>query len=196
MPLPTIPSFSTGDTDVSKLQQLSECARFITVATFRPYWRFYSNTSTQSISATTWTQVQMPSVALDTDGTWTSPGTVTIQTQGYYTCAANVTFKGAGSSFLPTILFKWTAGINNPNYSSGTTKYFGGHASTASASMTGTDFALCIADECPVVCYYLDKITVMCYSSAACTIDYLTNTSRTAGWYAPEFSGRWIRTGS
>lgn len=194
MQIPVSLSFGVNDTSVAKLQALSACVQFVSVYTSAPCWRYY-RTATLSIPATTFTQIPFTAVAADSDGHWTSPGITTITTQGYYACEAMVPYEGTASTYVPQTIFQWTAGPSNPHYSSGTQQYFGGHSS-GTFGAAGTDYCQCISDKCPVVCFPGDTIVVKTWCSVAATLNYESNANGTSGWFAPSFSGRWVRTGS
>jgi hypothetical protein len=196
MNLPTIPTFVNGDTSITKLNQLSQAVSMLTVAADYPVWRFYG-TGTQTLTVTSWNQMHVGSIAVDTDSTYVAPGTAKIVTQGYYECEACIPFVGLSSSFLAQGLFQFTAGSGNPNHTTGSQVYFGGAASWAAYSASGVDTTICISGKCPYVCYPLDTITVQVYAvQAGMIINNGQNATNTAGWFTPQFSGRWIRTGS
>lgn len=196
MQLPTIPSFSAGESSIAHLQQLGAAVRFATVAQYYPMWRYY-RTSAQAVAAGSWVTVQFNAILIDTDNL-SSGGNfgALIQTQGYYTCEACLPFleEASGTNNCQGS-FLWTAGPSNPNYTAGTTNRFGGTAQSATSG-TGTDFVYNMADICPVVCYPGDSIVVQAFLLLATSVNYLSNATATSGWFCPQFTGRWIRTGS
>jgi hypothetical protein len=195
MILPTIPAFVTGETSLLHLQQLSSAIQFGTVASYYPVWRFYKN-ATQAVAAGTLTTMAFGSIAVDTDTVWNA-NTAMIVTQGYYECEACVPFQANSSGVNDLQLsLQFTAGPNNPHLSAGTTQRFGGAAGGSPSTTSGVDMVLCCADICPVVCYPGDVISVVVYTYYASTTSQMTNLSPTAGWFPPQFSGRWIRTGT
>lgn len=195
MQLPVIPAFVANETSIPHLQQLSAAVQFATVAQYYPMWRFYK-TATLNILASTLTTVAFGQVAIDTDGVWSSPGSVVINTQGYYECEASVPFEGNSSGVNDLQLsMLFTAGPYNAHFSAGTTQRFGGAAGSAAVN-SGPDWVLCTADICPVVLYPGDQISVVAFTNFATTTNILVNLSTNSGWFPPQFSGRWIRTGS
>lgn len=192
MQLPTIPSFSANETTVAHLAQLSAAVQFATVASGYPLWRFYK-AAVQSIPASTQTTLIFASIAVDTDNVSNATG-AQINTQGYYSCEACIPFEGASAINGVQARFVFTAGPNNAGQASGTVINFGG-TSSAAAAVTGTDYALCMADKCPVACYPGDVLTVQLFCPTATSVNVLSNTSNTAGWFPAQFSGRWVRTG-
>jgi hypothetical protein len=196
MQLPTIPTFVTGDTSLQKLQQLSQAVSMCSVASNYPLWRFYKNI-TQVLTANAWNPVHCTVIAIDTDGVFTTAdGSATIVTQGYYECEGCVPFAGQASSFLTQANFMFTAGPNNPHYTSGSQVFFGGVASWAGYTASGVDAVVGTAGKCPYVCYPGDNLALRTYALGAMTINSGQNGSATAGWFTPQFSGRWIRSGS
>jgi hypothetical protein len=196
MQLPTIPAFSTGESSMTHLQQLGAAVRFVTVAEAAPMWRLY-RTATQSIASGSWVTCQFNSALIDTDNLATGANDgVTIVTQGYYDCEACLPFTQENSGVNNCQgSFLWTAGPSNANFAAGTTRRFGGTAQSA-ATGTTTDYVYCMADICPVVCYPGDTIVVQAFLLFTTSLNILSNTSNTSGWFCPQFSGRWIRTGS
>jgi hypothetical protein len=195
MQLPVIPAFTAGESSVAHLQQLSAAVQFGAVAQYYPMWRFWKGAS-QAIAANTLTLIQFGSIAVDTDGVWTVGGAATINTQGYYRCEMCLPAEaGTTSTNDLQLSFMFTAGPNNPHLSSGSTQRFGG-AATSMTSVAGPDFVQCTADICPVVCYPGDSIGAWIYSYYAVSTNVLTNLAATAGWFPPQFTGMWIRTGT
>ena len=196
MLIPTIPSFTANETSVPHLQQLGQAAQFAAVASSYPMWRFYK-TATGSLTISTWNTITFAQIAVDTDGIYASGAGnyAQIATQGYYSTEAALTLQGTGSgtnNFQMKFLF--TAGANNPNFSSGTAIGYGGAGSAA--FNTTADYSLCMADYCPAVCYPGDQISVQVFINVATSTDVLVNTGSIAGWFVPQFSGRWVREGS
>lgn len=195
MLIPTIPTFSNGEYSIDHLQQLSNAVSLMTNGNLFPIWRFIKS-ATMSPTAGSWQTIPYNTVEYDSDNVHNqTTGGVQINTQGYYYCESCTPVQNAASTQVITLSFLWTAGGSNPNYSSGTTNRFGGACGTASTTAS-TDYVYCQADMCPVVCYPGDSIVVQIYPTLACVTDTLSNSSATSGWFAPQFSGRWIRTGS
>ena len=195
MNIPTVPTFTTGETSLAHLQSLSAAVSMITVATSFPIWRFYKG-ATQSLTASTWNLIQMGTVVVDTDGVWTSAGFVTIKTQGYYECEACVPFTGSATPFLCQGVFLATAGASNPHHTNGTQVMFGSFANWARNSTAGIDATYCMSGICPWVLFPGDTISVQVYPLAATTLTNGTNGSNTSGWFPAQFSGKWISIGS
>jgi hypothetical protein len=196
MLIPTIPTFVTGESSLAHLQQLSQAVSMCSVAANFPMWRFYNGGAVQALTTSTWNTVRTANVAVDTDGVFTGTGQALIVTQGYYKCEACLPFEGQSASWLAQGVFKVVAGGSNPHYTSGAFAYFGGAATWSAYTSTSVDTSLCLNGKCPWVCYPGDTISVQTYPLSATTINNGQNNSATAGWFTPQFSGRWISIGS
>lgn len=195
--LPSIPTFTAGAPSINQLNALSYAVSFLCDNDVRPAWSFFMYTGTQSVSANTWTNVSFDHTAFDSDGVQSYPYAV-IKTQGYYGLSACVQPEAnANTTDLFAAAFLFTAGANNPHYTSGNTQFFGykgsGLSSTGSAA---ADNAFCLSGETPMVLYPGDKISVSVYITAAHTLDYNQNTSYIRGRFATKFTGHWLRSGS
>ena len=195
MNIPTVPTFVTGETSLVNLQSLSAAVSMACVASSFPMWRYYK-TATQSLTANTWNQIAMGTSQVDTDGLWTTPGFVTIKTQGYYECESCIPFTGSATPFLCEGAFLVTAGANNTHHTVGATLYFGGFANWAKNSTAGIDAVYNMSGMCPWVLFPGDTISVQVYPLAATTLTNGTNGSNTSGWFPAQFSGKWISVGS
>jgi len=192
--LPTVPSFVAGDTSITKLQQLSAAVGFLCDDDIRPTWHIYA-TSTQAISATTFTTRTFDSVIYDNDGVYVSPG-VTIVTQGYYMMETCIPISHtAASSRHAQVYFLFTAGANNPHFTAGTTLKFGASGFPTS-SVANEDFDIVARDICPNVLFPGDKIAVQAWTDAAATFLTNSNASYISGRFVPNFTGQWLANGS
>lgn len=194
--LPSVPAFTAGAPTIAQLNALSYAVQFLAVDDLRPCWSFFMYTGTQSVSASTWTNVAFDHTAFDSDGVQSYPFAV-IKTQGYYALTACVQFiANANTTDLYSAAFLFTAGASNPNFTAGTTKQFGYRGS--SLSFTGSaaaDNAVCLSSPTQVVCYPGDKLSVQVFISSAHTLDFNQNTSYIRGRFATKFTGHWLRTG-
>lgn len=195
--LPTVPNFTSGAPSITQLNQLSYAAQFLTVADTLPQWSLFRHSSTQSISASTWTKVAFDHVAVDSDNVWSSPDAV-IKTQGYYKLGASVTMQlNANANDMYTAAFLHTAGASNPNFTAGTLNYFGFRGTKlGNTGAAAADNTACIACPTQTVCYAGDKLAVVIFLSAAHTLDINNNSSYIQGRFACQFTGTWLRTGS
>lgn len=195
--LPTVPTFTAGSPSISQLNQLSYAAQFLAVADTLPQWTLFRHSSTQSVSATTWTKVAFDHTAVDSDSVWSSPDAV-IKTQGYYRLGASITMEtnaNAGDMFIGAFLF--TAGASNPHFTAGTLEYFGYRGnSLANTGAAAADNTVCLSCPTQAVCYPGDKLAVVIYITAAHTLDINNNSSYIQGRFACTFTGQWIRTGT
>lgn len=195
--LPTVPTFTAGAPTITQLNQLSYCAQFLAVDDMLPTWTLFRHSSTQSISANTWTKVAFDHVAADSDNVWSSPDAV-IKTQGYYKLGASISFAAnANTSDMYVGAFLFTAGSGNPHFTAGTTQYFGFRGNKlASTAQAAADNAVCLACPTQVVCYPLDKLAVVIFFNAAHTLSINNNGSYIQGRFACTFTGQWLRTGT
>ncbi len=192
MLVPTVPAFTLGDSSVARLQQLSSCVSWLANSQASPMWHLYRNT-TFSIGATSWTTIPMTYAALDTDRSWSGTG-VSLNTQGYFVTEACVPFLTSSTAAECRASFLWTAGANNPHFSSGSTVRYG--LSTGySIGASGADETEACDDVCPVVCYPGDTIVVQAYASSAMTIDTDIGTPLFSRVVC-NFTGHWVRVGS
>lgn len=195
MLIPTVPTFVTGDTSVTKLRQLSQCVSFVTCAQNYPVWHLYRLSTFTLTTANTWYSIPWTATAFDSDRVGSTTG-VTIVTQGYYTCEGCVPFVTQSSANNAWVAFLFTAGPSNPHYSSGSTIQFG-LKSQRVIGATGADEVLSPSDMCPAVCYPGDTIVLQANGGLSNTvIDYNNPTSYTAGRFNCNFTGRWVRIGS
>jgi len=196
MNIPTVPTFITGESSITDLQSLSAAVSMVCVAANFPMWRFYG-TGTQSLTANTWNQLRVGDVAVDTDGVYSTPATTaTIKTQGYYECEACVPYEGNATAFLGEGAFLVTAGTNNTHHTSGSSVMFGGFAGWASQNIAGIDATYTMSGKCPWVLFPGDTIIVQVYPLSSGTLNNGQNATYTSGNLTPQFSGRWISTGS
>jgi hypothetical protein len=195
--LPSVPTFTAGAPSIANLNALSYAVSFLCDNDTRPAWSFFMYTGTQSIVAATWTNVSYDHTAFDSDGVQSYPY-AQIVTQGYYALTACVQIEAnANTADMYTGAFLFTAGANNPHYTTGTTQFFGYRGGKASSTaQAAADNAVCLADLTPMVLYPGDKLSVSVYLSAAHTLDINQNTSYIQGRFATKFTGNWIRTGS
>ncbi len=193
--IPTVPTFVANDTSITKLQQLSYCASFLSVGTVTPMWHFHHSAQQGPLTASTWTPVVYDTNDLDSDGVWTTNGKVTFVTQGYYATEAAVQAECTATTFFLEASFWWYAGANNPNYVAGTQKIYGAQG-TASYAATGADACVCINEICPVVCYPGDYVNVYVWANQAVTLNNNTPSGAVQGRFVPNFTGMFIRTGS
>lgn len=197
MLIPAVPTFTAQDVSVQNLQQLSTCVAFLSCSQDFPLWHLYKGpTLGQGFTATTYTGVTWPNVAIDTDHVVSGTGAnITINTTGYYVMEACIPFQTQASGYAVQALFVWTAGPSNPHFASGTTKQFGVRSGESQAA-TGANEVICIDDICPVVCYIGDTLAVNVWASVGATIDSNVPVGATQGRCVCSFSGRWVRTGS
>ena len=197
MIIPTVPTFTTGDTSITNLQSLAACAGFFSCISSPtgslPFFHCY-RTTTQSISASTWTSVGFPIVVADTDGMSNGTG-VTVVTQGYYAIDACLPFTTLSSGFIALCRFLFTAGTHNPHFTSGTQVIFGGRGSFTIAAV-GYDEVSSVTDITPMVCYPGDTLNAQVFSTVAFVVDNVANATLIVGRYPPNFTGRWIRSGT
>jgi hypothetical protein len=195
--LPTVPTFTAGAPSITQLNQLSYAAQFLAVDDMRPSWTLFRHSSTQSISATTWTKVLFDHVAVDSDSVWSSPDAV-IKTQGYYKLGASITMQtNANTGDMFTGAFLFTAGGSNPHFTTGTTEYFGFRGSKlGNTGAAAADNTVCLACPTQVVCYAGDKLAVAIYLNSGHTLSINNNGSYIQGRFACTFTGTWLRTGS
>lgn len=195
MQIPNIPTFAQGDSNIIALQQLSMAVSTLTSAQYVPIWRVI-RTTTQSLSAGAWNTLTYTTSEYDSDHVFDSgTGIITINTQGYYAVESSTPVPGVASSNVLSFMMLFTAGGSNPHFSSGGHAWFGG-ANCTNGTSTTTDAVVCQADICPVVCYPGDTIVPQVYPIVACATDTMTNSGATQGWFAPQFSGKWIAYGS
>jgi hypothetical protein len=196
MQLPTVPSFSTGDTSITKLQQLSNAVSFLAVAQSGVMWHFYAN-SQQGAFSGSWVPLIFANVALDTDGVWNAAanGIATIVTQGYYAVEMCLPVETAVTTFTIRAGFLWTAGANNPHFSVGTTRKYGVRSGATNPQLS-TNETLCVSDLIDVVCYPGDTITPRIFTSSSCTIDFNSALSVTKGRFVTNFTGHLVCLGT
>lgn len=195
MLIPVVPSFVQGESDVSNLQLLSNAVAFLAVASNFPMYRSIK-TASASLTGGTWTTLPYGTTEFDSDSMHNvANGGIQINTQGYYRFEATILLQAPASGDVVNLTFLLTVGPNNANFTNGTTLRFGGVASTFNA-VAGQDGGFSMADICPYVLYPNDAVVVQAFPAGNCTTDTLTNSTNTAGWFAPQMSARWIRTGT
>jgi hypothetical protein len=192
--LPTIPSFTVGDTSVTKLQQLSDAIGFLSDIDFRPMFKVYK-TATASITLNTWTTLPGGTQDYDNDGFFSSGVSFapTIQTQGYYAFEACVPLLTGTSTIGERIAFLMTAGANNPNLAPGGTFRFGLRGGN-SVSTTANDTAQCTSDLSPMGLYPGDTVALQVFVDATTSTNFNANASYISGRVVPMFMGYWTRT--
>lgn len=192
--IPTVPSFTDGDSSETRLQQLSYAVGFLSQNDIRPTWHLYSQATQGPITANAWVSVATGKTAFDSDGAASSPG-VTIKTQGHYAVEGCVPFVAFNSGAGCAIAFLVKAGSSNPHHSSGSSQLFG-YKGGAATNETGVDFTLVSSELCPWVCYPGDQIIVQAYTTVSVSIDYNTNASYRQGRFVTNYTGMWVREGS
>lgn len=194
MQLPTVPSFTNGETSVPHLQALSNAVAFLSTGGNVPSFRFIKSASA-TLSGGSWQTVPYNTVVYDPDNMHNAAtGGIQVNTQGYYRLEACLEVEPPAANDTLSITFLLTVGPNNLNYSSGTTFRFGGNANAISSG--SNDWSFCIADIVPIVLYPNDTILVQAFPGGTTITDTLLNSGATTGWFAPQFSGRWLRTGT
>lgn len=191
--LPTVPSFTTGDTSITKLQQLSDAVAFLSDADIRPMFHITKN-STFTPSLTTWQTLSGGTLIYDNDG-FLSGGVSfapTIRTQGYYAFEGCVPFTTSALMHVKVSML-FTAGASNPGFVAGTTIRFGMRDSNTNAT-AGNDTAFCVADDCPAALYPGDTVALQVWTDTAVSTGFNNNISYISGRLVPSFTGYWIRT--
>lgn len=191
--LPTVPSFATNDSSLSNLQALAYAVSFLSDMTYSPSWHLYTG-STHTVAANTIITESFPLVAYDNDGLNDGTGVV-IQTQGYYAVEFALDFTVGANTQRTMGWFQHTAGANNPNFTNGTTRIFGGSGLTSANVFTNEDLAICGSDVCPYVLYPGDMIRVQYNSDTACTRQTNLNTGYMGARWVPNFTGTFLRPG-
>lgn len=196
MIIPVVPSFSEGACSIASLASLSAAVSTISNTEYVPQWRFITNAN-QGIAASTYTVVQFNTVEYDSDSVFDSTiYGAQINTQGYYEVESCVEFAQASSNSVFFLQFWVTIGGSNPDYASGTQLAFGQSGGSLPGGST-IDYTFCLTDMCPYCLYPNDQVQVRAYCTVATTLAHLTNASGVPnGWFACQFSGRWIREGS
>ena len=130
--LPTVPSFTNGDTSILKLQQLAQAVSFLVDCDTggKPTGHIYKGV-TQALTAGSWSSQNLNQNAWLNDPTYVNPG-ITIQTQGYYTCEGHIGALYPSANFAFYIRLLLTAGTNNP-LGNGVTVPFGERGGQACA---------------------------------------------------------------
>jgi hypothetical protein len=192
--LPTVPAFVTGDTSITKLQQLSDAVGFLSDMDIRPTFRVYK-TATAALTSGAWATLPGGTLDYDNDGFF-SAGVgfnPTIQTQGHYCFEACVPFLTGTTAIGQRISILLTAGANNPNLTVGTTRRFGMRGGN-SVSTTGNDTATCMSDHSPFGLYPGDVVALQVFVDTNVSTSFNSNTSYISGRFVPSFNGYWIRT--
>jgi hypothetical protein len=190
----TMPTFVANETNVTHLQQLSSAVAFLGVAGNEPSFRFVKSASA-SLTGGSWQTIPYNTVQYDPDNMHNAAtGGIQVNTQGYYRLEACLEIEGPAANDTLSLSFFLTVGPNNPNFSNGTTLRFGGCGDAVSSG--SNDWSFVIADVVPIVLYPNDQILVQCFPGGTTITDTLTNSAATAGWFSPQFSGRWIRQGT
>lgn len=190
--IPAIPSFDDDDSSLVKLQQLSECVQSIAVCDERPVWHLFT-TSTQLLSAGTWTSVPYPAVAADSDGVSNGTG-VTIVTQGYYRVEGCVGLYTNSTGGYLHGAFLLTAGANNADLTSGTTVRFGGAGGVGNSTALTDTWYICSAIV-PYCLYPGDKLNLQHFASNSETQQIMQNTNYMDGRFSAQFTGYYLRPG-
>jgi hypothetical protein len=191
--IPTVPSFVTGDTSVTKLQQLSDAVAFLVDIDIRPIFRVYK-TASSALTVGAWTKLPGGTLDIDNDNFF-SAGigfNPTIQTAGHYAFEACVPLLTGTTAIGQRISFLLTAGANNPNLGTGLTRRFGMRGGN-SVSTTGNDTSTCTADHSPFALYPGDVVELQTYVDTAVSSSFNNNVSYISGRFVPSFTGYWIR---
>lgn len=197
--IPTPPVFASNDHSLANLQALAACAEFLGVvddssnANTLPVWHFYRGSgSSQSITASTLTGVQCGTIAIDTDGVFSSSGmSALLVTQGYYVVEATHPFVAPATACAIRSYFELYTGSSSPRGAGITTKF----GLSAMGTGTADNLALNISDMTPYCCYPGDTITHYVYSTGAITVRTGGTPTGATGRSYCTFSGRWARTG-
>jgi hypothetical protein len=195
--LPAVPTFVAGSPLIADLNSLSYAASFIIDHGVRPTWKFFRGTSTQALTANTWTAVQYNKVAYDCDNTYLGSNFgANIATQGYYEVEASVQLAAGTTPDIFDVSFKLSMTSSNPNFAAGPQQfgYKGSGLPQTGSAVADACFSTSAITTFP--CYPGDLIAVLVYSSVAHTIDYNQNTSFDQGRFSTQFTGRWVRSGS
>lgn len=195
MNLPTFPSFTDGDSDLAKLQQLSQAIGFVTCASSPvgsfPLWHFFKTSTQTGVAAATWTQVSMGTVAIDTDSVLSS-NMAKIKTRGIYALEGCVPVQTSASAMFCAARFLITGGGSNPNLASAATRAIGLKAST-SDSNTGEDECNAPSAITPFPLYPNDTVQLQVYIDAGGTVDSTASPTATSQRLVCNFTGRWLR---
>jgi hypothetical protein len=192
--LPTVPTFVTNDTSLTRLQQLSAAVAFLSDLDIKPAFHVYK-TGTSSITLNTWTTVPGGTLAYDSDNFFSAGVNFnpTIQTQGYYAFEGLVPWLTGITGIAQRCAFLFTAGSSNPGFTAGTTVRFGmrGGSSTSTAS---NDTVQCTADEAPMALYTGDRVAFQVWADTTTTLNNNNNLSYISGRFVPNYTGHWLRT--
>jgi hypothetical protein len=191
LPPKPLPTFFDGDSSLVNLNNLGYAIQFLTDNDVKPTWHFYK-TATQAIPASTWTTVNMGTVAFDSDGTFTGGGYATIQTPGIYGVAACMQVQAGTTGIGVLTQFLVTAGSSNPNHAAGSSVNIGLRGGLATAS--GADTAFAPTALTPWVLYQGDTIQAQIYTTVAATLDNNSNSSYMNGRFVCNFTGMLVRT--
>lgn len=198
--LPTIPGPFTDLTapTMAQLRQLGQAVSFISDCTVRPNWHLYQQQTGMTLAANTWngqaTNTNAYTVAYDNDGV-AGAKSANIVTQGYYAVEACFGVAVDATSFTLVGAFLWTAGANNPHFTSGTTLRFGARGGNTVSDNSSNTF-YCTSDICPNVCYPGDSIQPQINPSVSITMKTNTNDSWNEGRFVANFTGMWIAEGT
>ena len=193
--MPTVPTFTQGEsglTNLYNLQSLANCVSFLTNVDYAPAFHLF-RTATQTVTAATTSTITFNQVSYDPSGMSNGTG-VTIPMAGIYSFKAVVPLETNAVTGFNDLLFLVTFGANNPNFTSGINKGFGGR-STESVTTAATDTVLSTASACPWDLYPGDQVIVQVYNpGAVLTMSINNNSTAWQGRVVPSFFGRWLRT--
>lgn len=194
--LPTVPGPFTDGTapTMTQLQQLAYAVSFLSDRDVSPIWHFYQDSS-ESLTANSWNSITYNHNVIDSDGVHASGGVAQIVTQGYYAVEACIGLSVTSTGFSFIGAFLWTAGANNPHFTSGTTLRFGPRGCNG-VNNNSSNTGCTPIDICPNVCYPGDTIQPQVYVTAALSLKANTNDSWNEGRFSANFTGAWIAEGS
>jgi len=192
--IPTVPSFTSNDSSLTNLQNLSAAVAFLARADIRPCWHYYI-AGGQGTSAGVWAVMKAANVAFDSDNLWTSTGYATIATQGYYQVDACVDVAMGGDTTQCYSSFLITGGGSNPHLGTGATIQFGMRGGSC-VQTAAQDTSICTSSPVPVCCYPGDEVQVYVMTVTGSTINSNVNTNYMSGRFTANFTGYFVRTGT
>ena len=193
---PLCPTFVANDSDITKLQALSDSVGFVGME--KVTWHLYKTSDQGALTAGANTQITFGTVAFDPDGVSDGSG-VTIVTRGIYECELTLPFTNTAAAGKSCIaFFKLVTGSNNP-LGSGVTVQFG----TLSDLTTGTadEMSLTTWGTTPGCVYPGDQIQAwLKVTGTGVTVNHAWNTTGNndlggfpdGGAY---FTGTWVSEG-
>jgi hypothetical protein len=189
--VPTPAYAETGLTDIYVWQSISNCVAFLTNMDYLPSFHLYKTAASTVVSGTA--ALAFPTVSYDPAAMSNGTG-VTIPLAGIYHFKATVPFATDATTTFLDLLFEFTAGSNNPNFTSGSTEKFGGRGGLG-CSTASVDTTLSAGSACPVDLYPGDTITVLTVNSTGTSIStsYNNNSGDWQGRVVPSFMGKWVR---